>query len=184
MRTLLTLPIAALAGLLACRTPAGTGPTAPPGASMQRITVTSRAFTANGPIPVDNTCDGADRSPGLTFSAAPQGTKSLAVIVDDPDAPGGDFIHWVAYNLPADASSLPEAVDVAELGGVSGLNGFGRPGYNGPCPPKMELHGYHFRVYALDATLSARANVTAEELQAVMNGHVLAVGVLVGTFSH
>ncbi len=156
----------------------------PPGVAIQRLAVTSRAFSFNGAIPVDYTCDGADRSPPLTWSAPPSGTKSLAILAMDPDAVGGEFVHWVAYNLRADALALPENTDASELGGVSGSNGFGRIGYSGPCPPKMELHSYTFRVYALDTVLPVRSGVSAEELTAAMSGHVLAQGALVGTFSH
>ena len=183
MRTIPTLLLAALA-LGACHGASGGGPAAPPGVAIQRIAVTSRSFSSNAAIPVDFTCDGADRSPALTLSAAPPGTRTLAIIVDDPDAPGGDFVHWVAFNLKGDATSVPEAVDVGDLGGIAGLNGFGRPGYNGPCPPKWELHSYSFHVYALDAALPGRSNATADDVQAAMNGHVLGEGVLVGTFSH
>jgi Raf kinase inhibitor-like YbhB/YbcL family protein len=158
--------------------------TGPPGVAIQRLAVTSRSFASNGPIPVDYTCDGADRSPQLTWSAAPSGTKSFAILVVDPDAVGGEFVHWVAFNVKGDATSLPEATDVADIGGVSGVNGFGRVGYNGPCPPKFELHSYAFRVYALDGQVAPRSGMTADELSAIMNGHVLAMGTLVGTFSH
>ena len=106
---------------------------------------------------------------------------SLAV---DPDAAGGESVHWVAYNLRGDATAIPENTDAAELGGISGNNGFGRTGYSGPCPPKMELHSYAFRVYALNAVLLVRSGVTAERSAEGMNGHVLAQGTLVGTFSH
>jgi Raf kinase inhibitor-like YbhB/YbcL family protein len=157
---------------------------APAGMSIQRLAVTSRSFSSNGAIPVDYTCDGADKSPQLTWSAAPSGTKSFAILVVDPDAIGGEFIHWVAFNLHADATSLPESSDTTDLGGVPGTNGFGRTGYSGPCPPKFELHSYAFRVYALDTTLAARSGVTADDLNEAMNGHVLAQGTLVGTFSH
>jgi Raf kinase inhibitor-like YbhB/YbcL family protein len=157
---------------------------APAGVSMQRLAVTSRSFSSNGTIPVDYTCDGTDKSPQLTWSAAPSGTKSFAILVVDPDAVGGEFVHWVAFDLRADATSVPESSDTTELGGVPGTNGFGRTGYSGPCPPKFELHSYAFRVYALDATLAVRSGVTADDLNEAMNGHVLAQGTLVGTFSH
>jgi Raf kinase inhibitor-like YbhB/YbcL family protein len=159
-------------------------PTAPPGRTIGSLTVTSTAFTANGPIPVDFTCDGADRSPPLTWSAAPSGTQSIAIVVDDPDAPGGDFVHWVAFNLPASNISLPEGADAASVGGVSGANGFGRSGYGGPCPPRHEAHRYRFRVRALNALLTAPAGSSRDAVEAAMNGHVLADGLLVGVFEH
>jgi Raf kinase inhibitor-like YbhB/YbcL family protein len=159
-------------------------PTAPPGVTIGSLTVTSTAFAVNGPIPIDFTCDGADRSPPITWSAAPPGTKSIAVLVDDPDAPGGTFVHWVAFNLPATLVSLPESTDAASVGGVSGTNGFGRAGYAGPCPPRREAHRYSFRVLALDAPIDARAGASRGAVDAAMNGHVLAEGVLVGVFEH
>ncbi len=179
-------PLSALAlvCLASCRPAPSASLATPPGVVARRIAVTSRSFSANGPIPVDYTCDGADRSPNLTLSALPPGTRSLAVIADDPDAPGGDIVHWVAYNLPADTMSLAEGKDVTELGGITGINGFGRPGYSGPCPPKFEEHSYMFHVYALDVTLPPRANATSDDLQAAMNGHLLGEGALMGTFSH
>lgn len=159
-------------------------PTAPPGTTIGSLTVTSTAFTANGPIPVDFTCDGAERSPPLTWSAAPSGTQSIAIVVDDPDAPGGDFVHWVAFNLPATMISFPEGADAASVGGISGTNGFGRPGYSGPCPPRREAHRYRFHVRALNAPLSAASGASRDTVDSAMNGHVLAEGVLVGTFEH
>jgi Raf kinase inhibitor-like YbhB/YbcL family protein len=185
--------VAAVAGVVAsalapatvgCTPPAPIGPSAPRGASLQRLAVTSRSFESNGAIPVDYTCDGADRSPQLTWSAPPSGTKSFAILVTDPDAAGGEFVHWVAYGIRADATSIPEATDAAELGGLSGTNGFNRTGYSGPCPPKMELHTYAFRVYALDAVLAPRSSESGDDLLNDMNGHVLAEGMLVGRFSH
>ena len=159
-------------------------PSAPPGVAMQRLTVTSKSFASNGPIPVDYTCDGADRSPQITWSAAPSGTQSFALLAVDPDASGGEFVHWVAFNLKPDATAVPEGADVGDLGGLPGTNGFNRTGYSGPCPPKMELHTYAFRVYALDAMLPPRAGLTAEALSNAMSGHVLAQGTLTGRFSH
>jgi len=159
-------------------------PTAPPGVTMGSLTVTSAAFPANGPIPIDFTCDGADHSPPITWSAAPPGTQSIAVLVDDPDAPGGTFVHWVAFNLPSTTVSLPEGTDAAGAGGVSGTNGFGRTGYAGPCPPRREAHRYNFRVRALNAMIDAKQGASRDAVDAAMNGHVLAEGVLVGIFEH
>ena len=158
--------------------------TGPPGVAIQRLAVTSRSFASDGAIPVDYTCDGADRSPQLTWSAAPSGTKSFAIVAVDPDAVGGEFVHWVLFNVHGDATSLPDGSDGSDLGGVSGINGFGRPGYNGPCPPKFELHSYAFRVYAVDGLVPPRSGMTADDLLETINGHVLAEGTLVGTFSH
>lgn len=162
----------------------GGHPSTPPGVTLASITVTSTAFAANGPIPVDNTCDGADRSPPLTWSAPPQKTRSIAVLVDDPDAPGGDFVHWVAFNLPGTIVSLGEGADIGALGGISGTNGFEHLGYGGPCPPRREMHRYAFRVRALDAPLDAGPGATRDAVEAAMSGHVLAEGTLLGVFGH
>jgi Raf kinase inhibitor-like YbhB/YbcL family protein len=158
--------------------------TGPPGVAIQRLAVTSKSFGSNGAIPVDYTCDGAERSPQLTWSAAPSGTKSFAIVALDPDSVGGEFIHWIAFNVRGDATSLPEGADISELGGLSGTNGFNRVGYSGPCPPKFELHTYAFRVYALDGLVPPRSGVTIDDLHEIMSGHVLAEGTLLGTFSH
>lgn len=156
----------------------------PPGIVLSKLSVTSKAFAPNGAIPVDCTCDGADRSPPLTWSAPPAGTRALAIVVDDPDAAGGDFTHWLAYNLAPTALSLPEGVDSATLGGEEGTNSFGRIGYAGPCPPRHEMHRYDFRVLALDAPLPSRPGATRDQIDEAMSQHVLAEGALVGTFAH
>jgi Raf kinase inhibitor-like YbhB/YbcL family protein len=156
----------------------------PPGTTMETLTVTSRSFPSDGEIPVDYTCDGANRSPQLTWSAPPPGTQSFTVIVEDPDAPSGTFTHWIAYNISADTRALPEAVDPSTVGGVSGLNDFKRPGYGGPCPPQLEAHHYAFRVFALNAPLGGGPELSRDAIDAAMSGHVLAAGALVGAFSH
>jgi Raf kinase inhibitor-like YbhB/YbcL family protein len=169
--------------VVACKS-GGAQPSPPPGVTLASIAVTSKSFATSGAIPVDYTCDGADRSPQLTWSAPPAGTKSLAIIVDDPDAPGGDFTHWLVYNLHADTLALAEASDPGELGASVGINGFNRQAYSGPCPPRMEVHHYFFRVFALDALLDAKPGSNRETVDAAMSGHVLAEGALVGIFSH
>jgi Raf kinase inhibitor-like YbhB/YbcL family protein len=181
-RLLLGLCLAVCTACNGCQP--GGHPSTPPGVTLASITVTSTAFATNGPIPVDYTCDGADRSPPLTWSAAPSGTKSIAVLVDDPDAPGGDFVHWVAFNLPATMTSLAEGSDVAAMGGISGTNGFGRVGYGGPCPPRREMHRYNFRVLALNAALDVGPAATRDTVEAAMTGHVLGEGALVALFGH
>ena len=162
----------------------GPHPSPPPGMTAATLTVTSRSFASGGTIPVDLTCDGANRSPQLTWSAPPAGTKAFALVADDPDAQSGDFTHWVLFNLPGDALTLAEAVDPTSLGATAGVNGFGQPGYGGPCPPKYEIHHYVFQLYALDAKVDAPAGATRETVEAAMSGHVLGEGTLVGTFSH
>jgi Raf kinase inhibitor-like YbhB/YbcL family protein len=171
--------------LSACGAAGGGGdPVAAPGVTLESLGVSSSAFPASGEIPVDFTCDGANRSPQLAWSAPPRGTQSFVVIVDDPDAPSGTFTQWIVYNLGAETRSLPEAVDPATLGGASGLNDFKRPEYGGPCPPRLEIHHYNFRVFALNAPLTLPPEPDRDAIDAAMSGHVLAVGTLVGGFSH
>ncbi len=170
--------------LAACRTGGGGDVLSPPGTTMETLTVTSRSFPSDGEIPVDYTCDGADRSPQITWSAPPPGTKSFAVVAEDPDAASGAFTHWIVYNISGDARALPEAVDPATMGGASGLNDFKRPGYGGPCPPQLEIHHYAFRVFALDAQLGGGPEPNRDSIDAAMSGHVLAAGALIGSFSH
>jgi Raf kinase inhibitor-like YbhB/YbcL family protein len=160
-------------------------PSAPPGVSVESLSVTSRSFPSGGQIPVDFTCDGANKSPQLTWSAPPRDTQSFAVVAEDPDAPGGTFTHWMAYDIAADTRELPEGVDLATVGGASGLNDNKRPGYSGPCPPQLEVHHYLFRVYALNtAHLTVGPEPDRDAFDAALNGHVLGTGALVGTFSH
>ena len=155
-----------------------------PGVTLSSLAVTSRSLPSSHAIPVDYTCDGADKSPQLTWSAPPPGTKTFAIFAEDPDAPGGTFTHWIAYNVPGDARELPEAADPATLGGAVGNNDFNRPGYSGPCPPKGELHRYYFRVFALNAAVDLTPGSTRAAVDEALTGHVLARGALVGTFSH
>ena len=172
-----------LIALTACRSGGGEA-LSPPGVTMASLTVTSRSFASNGEIPVDYTCDGANRSPQLTWSAPPPGTKSFAIVVEDPDAPSGAFTQWIVYNINADTRALPEGVDAATVGGSSGLNDFKRPGYGGPCPPQLEMHHYAFRVFALNSQLGEGPELDRDSFEAAMSGHVLAAGTLVGSFSH
>lgn len=185
MKTWLTmfvgLSIAAGSG---CQTGGGGHPSAPPGVTLAHLSVTSKSFGSGGAIPVDYSCDGADKSPPLTWSAPPEGTKTLAIIVEDPDSRTGDFTHWLAYDIPPTTVSLPEAVDTATLGGEEGTNSFGRGGYAGPCPPRQEMHRYYFHVFALDAPLNVKPGATRDAVSAAMTHHVLAVGSLTGTFGH
>jgi Raf kinase inhibitor-like YbhB/YbcL family protein len=169
------------AALVGCRSAAV--PSAAPGVTVESLTVTSRSFGAGAAIPIDRTCDGADRSPDLTWSEPPAATRAFAILVDDPDAPSGDFTHWVAFNLPADARSVPEGVDLSGARGVAGSNDFGRVGYSGPCPPRGELHRYRFRVIALDARVDAPPGASRDAVSRAMNGHVVAEGILSGTYA-
>jgi Raf kinase inhibitor-like YbhB/YbcL family protein len=152
------------------------------------FTITAPAFAAGAEIPGVCTCEGADTSPRLEWSDAPDGTKSFVLIVDDPDAPDPaapkmTWVHWVLYNLPADTDHLPEAVAPSELpaGTLEGTNDWKRTGYGGPCPP-IGRHRYFFKLYALDATLPDLKSPTKMELEKSMRGHVLGATQLIGTY--
>jgi Raf kinase inhibitor-like YbhB/YbcL family protein len=149
-------------------------------ASSATLVVTSDAFTEGGNIPKKFSCDGDNVSPKLKWSGAPAGTKSFALIVDDPDAPvSGGFVHWVLFDVPTSQTELPEG---AKNIGKPGNNGTGRSGYTGPCPPSG-THRYFFKLYALDvATLNLKEGATREQVLAATNGHVLAQGSLMGRY--
>ncbi len=147
--------------------------------------LTSPAFAPGGPIPRKYTCDGEDISPPLQWRDPPQGTQSFALIADDPDAPRGTWIHWVLYNVPANARSLSEAVPPdAELpdGSRHGQNSWKRLGYGGPCPPGG-THRYFFKLYALDTMLDLPAGATKKQLLKAMEGHILAQAEVMGTYT-
>jgi len=144
----------------------------------------STGFSHGEMMPSRYTCDGDDISPALEWDDPPAGTQSLALIMDDPDAPLGTWVHWVLYNIPAEARSLGEAVPAdAELsdGSRHGRNSWGRLGYGGPCPPSG-THRYVFRLYALDTTLDLDAGADKQELLRSMEGHILAKGELIGRY--
>ena len=150
------------------------------------LSIHSAGFDANAPIPVVYTCSGENKSPALVWTGAPTGTQSYALIVEDPDAPAGTFIHWVVYNLPARVSGLPMGVPQTPTipgGGTQGLNGRGEIGYHGPCPPPGPAHHYHFRLFALDETTDLKPGTDQAELKRAIAGHVIAQGDLVGTFA-
>ena len=147
--------------------------------------LSSKEFQHNEHIPSKFTCQGEDINPSLTIEAVPEGAQSLALIVDDPDAPVGVFTHWVIFNIAADSRGLSEAVPTqAELpnGALQGKNDFGRMGYAGPCPPSGRPHRYQFTVYALDSRLDLTAGVAKKQLLTAMQGHVLAQGELSGSY--
>jgi len=149
------------------------------------ITLSSTAFAAGTSIPADYSCKGRSVSPPLAWKDSPAGTKSFALIMDDPDAPMGTFVHWVIFNIPASSSGLPEAVLTnGQLGDgtLQGNNGAGRVGYTGPCPPSG-THRYFFKLYALDNLLALSSGADKDQLLKVMQGHILAQGELMGTFS-
>jgi hypothetical protein len=149
------------------------------------LTVSSSAFKEGDRIPAKYTCQGQDVSPPLAWGEPPAGTQSFALIVDDPDAPGGVFTHWVLFNIPPDSRNLPEAVPIqAELasGALQGKTDFGRTGYGGPCPPPGRPHRYQFTLYALDQPLGLEGGTSKKQLLSAMEGHILAQGQLTGTY--
>ena len=147
--------------------------------------LTSSAFQSGGNIPKQFTCEGSDISPELTWSGAPAGAKSLALIVHDPDAPrAGGWYHWVAYNIPVGVSRISEnAPKQQELpgGGTQGRNDFGNIGYGGPCPPSGN-HRYLFRLYALDTELKLKPDATAKDIEKAIQGHILAQTEIMGKY--
>ena len=147
--------------------------------------LTSPAFSEGKPIPGKYTCDGPDGSPLLRWSEPPAGTRSFALVCDDPDAPMGTWVHWVIYGLPAATRELPDTVAAVEMlpsGAKQGLNDFRRVGYGGPCPPPGGPHRYYFRLYALDTELSLKTRATKRDLLQAMSGHILAETQLMGTY--
>ena len=146
--------------------------------------LTSSAFGAGEMIPTQYSCDGKNVSPPLSWTYVPGGTKSLALICDDPDAPGGTWVHWVLFNLPAEAAGIPEQVPPLrslENGAGQGINDFRRIGYGGPCPPGG-THRYYFKLYALDSFLESDPGITKNELLEIMDTHILAETELMGRF--
>lgn len=147
--------------------------------------IQSAVFTAGGTIPKKYTCDGPDVSPPLSWTEPPSGTRSLALIMDDPDAPVGTWVHWVLYNLPAAVRELSEGTPTTETlpsGARQGTNDFRKIGYGGPCPPPGPAHRYFFKLYALDTELSLAPRATKRQLEAAMEGHILARVELVGRY--
>ncbi len=148
--------------------------------------LTSAAFTQQGAIPKKYTCEGTDVSPPLAWTGLPPGTKSLALVVDDPDAPDPaapktTWVHWVLYNLPPTADGLPEGASVLPAGTQQGLNDWRRSGYGGPCPP-IGRHRYFHKLYALDTVLPDLGRPTKAALEKAMQGHILGQAHLVGTY--
>ncbi len=151
------------------------------GTNMQ---ITSPAFEEGGPIPAKYTCDGQDISPPLAWKNAPDGTKSFALISDDPDAPMSAWVHWVAFNIPPELTGLQENVRKeaeAKNGVRQGNNSWPRMGYGGPCPPSG-THRYYFKLYALNALLDLKPGATKAEVLQAMKGHVLAEAHLMGKY--
>jgi hypothetical protein len=153
---------------------------------MARMKIITQAFENGATIPVQYTCDGQEISPAIIWYDVPASAKSLALIVDDPDAPDPaapkkTWVHWVLYNLPIESSGLPEAVSTLPTGTQEGVNDWQRTGYGGPCPP-IGQHRYFFKLYALDAVLPDLKQPTKEQLEAAMQDHILEEDQLVGVY--
>ncbi len=152
---------------------------------MQTVSISAEAFSNGGNIPDEYTCEGQDVSPALSWKGIPAGTKSWALIMDDPDAPGRAFVHWMLFNIPAGTQKLPKAIQGNETlgdGSRQGMTDSGRPGYGGPCPPPGKLHRYYFKIYALDTKLDLPARANRNQLENAMKGHILASGELMGKY--
>jgi hypothetical protein len=146
--------------------------------------IKSSAFGSGEMIPAKYTCDGADFSPALEWSGTPAGTRSFALICDDPDAPMGTWVHWVIYDIPPSATMLAEGISREKDlpgGGTQGINDFRKIGYGGPCPPGG-THRYFFKLYALDAMLGLKPGITKDQLLTAMRGHILGEAQLMGTY--
>jgi len=156
------------------------------GKTMAELTLKSPSFQHNGEIPQKHTCEGEDTSPALQWSGVPEAAKSLALIVDDPDAPDPAapkmvWVHWVLFNIPTSATGLAEAIRALPEGAADGLNDWKRTGYGGPCPP-IGRHRYFHKLYALDSVLQGLSQPTKKDLEQAMEGHILAQTELIGTY--
>jgi len=143
------------------------------------------AFADGGEIPKRYTCSGADVSPALNWNGVSAAARSLALIVDDPDAPRGIWTHWLIWNIPAHFTELPEGVpkqEELETGALQGMNDFTRIGYGGPCPPPGKAHRYFFKLYALDTVLDLKPGATKQDLERAMERHVLSQAQWMGTY--
>lgn len=183
-RLLLGLCCILLLPVMSCGNPAsGSAQRNEPAQSSFRIE--SSAFKQGATIPNRYTCQGENVSPPLVWANPPAGARSFALIVEDPDAPAGTWIHWVVYNLPAQARAVDENTPkLAELpnGALQGMTSFGSVGYGGPCPPPGRAHRYFFRLYALDTVLDLKAGATKAGVLAALKGHILSEAQLMGRF--
>ncbi len=165
--------------------PAQKSESAVKGETVMALRISSTAFEEGQRVPILHTCAGQDLSPALVWTGVPQGTRSLALFCDDPDAPIGTWVHWVVFNIPADSTGLAQGIPrepkLAD-GTVQGKNSWKRVGYNGPCPPPGKPHRYVFKLYALDALLSLDANAAERDVVAAMRGHILAEAQVIGTY--
>ncbi len=142
--------------------------------------ITSSAFSQNGSIPAKYTCKGDNINPPLSISEVPQNTKSLVLIVEDPDAPGKTWIHWVVYNIDPSVQNINE--NSVPKGASEGMTDFGKPGYGGPCPPSG-THRYFFKLYAIDTTLTSNEHPTKQQIEENIKDHIVGQAELMGTFS-
>lgn len=142
--------------------------------------ISCKSFQEGGTVPVRHTCDGTDISPELIWTEPPDGTQTFALVVDDPDAPGGTFVHWVIFNIGGNRGGLEEGRLPGEC--VQGVNDFGNTTYSGPCPPKGAPHSYHFKLYALDNRLSLKRGATKSDLEKAMKGHIVQEAEIVGYY--
>jgi Raf kinase inhibitor-like YbhB/YbcL family protein len=149
-------------------------------ASMSTLTISSPAFKHNGHIPPKYTCDGSDVNPHLVIDNIPSGTKSLALIVDDPDAPRGTWVHWVVWNIGPETKEIKE--NAVPAGASQGMNDFRKQNYGGPCPPSG-THRYFFKLYALDEMLTLQKTTTKADLERAMKGHILGQMEIVGLYA-
>ena len=176
--------VVAVFAFIACATQAQ--PSKPPTSSRtMKLTLTTTAFQNGGAIPAKHTGDGADVSPSLSWADAPAGTKTFALICDDPDAPIGTWVHWVLWNLPASTTNLPEGVEknhALPAGTQQGKNDFGNTSYGGPAPPRGKPHRYFFKLHALDTELDPEPGSKKKAVVKTMEGHVLAESEWMGTY--
>jgi Raf kinase inhibitor-like YbhB/YbcL family protein len=153
---------------------------------MQTLEIKSSAFAEGQTIPEKYTCDGEDVSVPLSWPAPPEGTKSFALICDDPDAPMGTFVHWVLFNIPPEVTELPEGLsvktDTSLTGAIEGISDFRKMGYGGPCPPRGPAHRYFFKLYALDTMLELKEKSAKADVEKAMQDHILAQGQLMGKY--
>src|SRR5574340_656920 len=168
-----------------CFSGPGCGRSGLTGGAPMALELKSPDFAAGGTIPTQFTCDGADVSPALQWSAPPAAAQSLALIADDPDAPVGTWVHWVVYDFPADVTELADGLPTSDTlpgGGKQGRNDFRKIGYGGPCPPPGKPHRYFFKLYALDAPTNLKPRATKADVLNAIEGHVLAQAELMGTY--
>jgi Raf kinase inhibitor-like YbhB/YbcL family protein len=150
-----------------------------------KMEIKTPSFQTGAEIPRKFTCDGEDVSPAIAWEGAPAGAKAFALIVDDPDAPSGTWVHWVIYDLPGETRALAEAEPAMESlpgGAMQGLNDFRKVGYGGPCPPRGPAHRYFFKLYALDAPTNLKPRATKQQLLDAIKGHIVGAAELMGRY--